>query len=52
MSSIEGILILCIYLLYIFVPLVVLSFIFEVIVPHLPAPIKDFIGGILYLILK
>lgn len=52
MSNMEGFIILCIYMLVIFGPLVIMSFIFEVIVPHLPAPIKDFISGILYLILK
>ena len=52
MSNIEGIIIICIYMLEIFGPLVVLTFIFEVIVPRLPAPIRDFIKGLLYLILK
>lgn len=52
MSNVEGILILCIYMLVVFGPLVVLAFIFEVIMPRLPAPIKDFISGILYLFLK
>lgn len=44
--------IVCIYMAVIFGPLAILAFIFEVIVPHLPAPIKDFISGILYLFLK
>ena len=52
MSNMEGIIIICIYMLVIFGPLVVLTFIAEVIVPRLPAPIKEFIAGLLYLILK
>lgn len=52
MSNMEGIIILCIYMLYIFVPLIVLDFIAEVIIPRLPERVKDFISGILYLIIK
>lgn len=52
MTNMEGFLVACIYMAVIFGPLVVLAFIFEVIVPHLPAPIKDFISGILYRFLK
>lgn len=52
MSNMEGILIICIYLVVIFAPLVVLSFLMEVIAPRLPEKIKDFISGIIYLIIK
>lgn len=52
MSNLEGILIACIYLAVIFGPLIVLDFIAEVIIPSLPERVKDFISGILYLIIK
>lgn len=52
MSNMEGIVIICIYLLVIFGPLVVLSFLAEAIIPRLPEKVKDFISGIIYLIIK
>ena len=52
MTNMEGFIILCIYLSIIFAPLIVLDFIAEVIIPRLPEKVKDFISGIIYLIIK